>query len=159
VTPLALPHPYPAADLGPVRTRCGRRPHRHSGASLIRDRGLWPPAVGLYSGHYADPLEERRRRQATIVEALGGALELWGVFPSGRYRIDVSGGKESNLPLGARSVVTTADSLVVEVETHSFADFVTQEDHFRELRHSGILENAHRAATAIKTRKCVLEMP
>ena len=99
-------------------------------------------------------LERRRDVQLStlrrVVEALGGTLEVFGIFPDCHYRIDVDSSGGSHAPCA----MATATLHTLHIKRTLIRDVV-----FSGLKEAGALEQAFLAGTAISTRRAVIEVP
>lgn len=97
-------------------------------------------------------MEKRNDIQVTTLDrvicALEGRLEIWAVFPDARYRLEL--GSSHSEAVRSDQTILRAE----QVETIAISD-----DHFSELKQTGLLDRAHRAASALRHRKAPLEIP
>jgi transcriptional regulator with XRE-family HTH domain len=100
-------------------------------------------------------LERRRDVQLStlrrVVEALGGMLEIFGVFPECRYRIDVD-------PSGSEQTVSALHT-VPALHAIRIRQRISREAVFPGLNEAGVLEQAFLVGTAISSRRAVIEVP
>jgi transcriptional regulator with XRE-family HTH domain len=85
------------------------------------------------------------------VEALGGTLEIYGVFASKRYRIDIHGGAQEALHSSSQE-----ENEYDEIDRSLGLNYMSM---FEGLQKSGSLQRATDRANGICCRQTVIEMP
>ena len=87
-----------------------------------------------------------------MVTALGGYVEIFGVFNDGRFRLDIERSSETQAFESAAPKSQKQNAEIAVVRRRS-------EEVFVELRSSGFLLRATSLANDIKARRAVIEMP